>query len=238
MIRNGLVVRLRNVSVSRDYSPLTGVNSKRLGYSYQSTKVTHDHDHHPHGVVVAVETSPSNPTSRTDAIPVSTTGAPEGLSPIYDEGTRSSRNPQLFNYPATATGGRTSPRRSAARSVFHDPVRQAQAREQASHTRPHTTTDDYLSNLGSSAASFATSYGEQTSRNSAFETQHHHSSSIQNRRDEEGGGSIRKSRQFPLKDPQEACLFRYFVEELSHWVPFPPPLSLVPSELRKTHMQE
>lgn len=30
----------------------------------------------------------------------------------------------------------------------------------------------------------------------------------------------RESTTFPLKDPQEACLLRYFVEELSHWVRF------------------
>lgn len=29
-----------------------------------------------------------------------------------------------------------------------------------------------------------------------------------------------ESTTFPLKDPQEACLLRYFVEELSHWVRF------------------
>jgi hypothetical protein len=28
-----------------------------------------------------------------------------------------------------------------------------------------------------------------------------------------------ESTKFPLEDPQEACLLRYFVEELSHWVP-------------------
>lgn len=36
-------------------------------------------------------------------------------------------------------------------------------------------------------------------------------------------------RRFPLEDPQEACLFRYFVEEIAHWVSplFPLYVSLV-----------
>lgn len=167
--------------------------------------------HSQGGAAVASQQSPDQqkePPSWTAATSVACSQSPYPVTSSGPSGDSSSNHsPHLGHQPEQQTPSLTSYR--SLDSLDERPPYQYRSTSLGPHVRPRgqEDVDHYAS------AAHSTTYPADTgSASYASLYDRHVPSGIASQEDE----TFR--RRFPLEDPREACLFRYFVEEIAHWV--------------------
>ncbi|KAL6874841.1 hypothetical protein J3F83DRAFT_759574 [Trichoderma novae-zelandiae] len=167
--------------------------------------------HSQGGAAVASQQSPDQhrePEPWTAATPAAASQSPYPVTSSGPSGASSSNHsPHLSHQPEEQTSDVTPYR--PLDPLNERPPHQYRSTSLGPHVRPRGQEDvDHYSSTAHSTATYPTDDG---SLSYASLYDRYVPSVISSQEDETS------RRRFPLEDPREACLFRYFVEEIAHW---------------------
>ncbi|KAH0494764.1 hypothetical protein TgHK011_008353 [Trichoderma gracile] len=175
-----------------------------------NSEVKHFRYHSQGGAAVASQQSPDQPResqSWTAATPPTTSQSPYPVTSSGPSGDSSSNHsPHLGHQPEQQTSSLTP--YQPLDSFGERPPHQYRSTSLGPQVRPRGQEDvDHYSSAG-----HATTYPTDDGSASYASLYERHVPSVISSQENE---TLR--RRFPLEDPREACLFRYFVEEIAHW---------------------
>lgn len=148
------------------------------------------------------------PQSWTATTPPATSQSPYPTTSSAPSGNSSSNHsPHLSHQPEQQTSSLTP--YQPLDSFGERPPHQYRSTSLGPHIRPRSQEDVHHY----SSATHTTTYPADDKSASYASLYERHVPSVISSQENE---TLR--RRFPLEDPREACLFRYFVEEIAHWV--------------------